>query len=63
MKEAALKNNLIFDFRTMNPTTDSAEQEQEALIGILIKTVEHFFGGFQKIFGGASDPRDQRKIN
>ncbi|GLI33266.1 hypothetical protein [Desulforhabdus amnigena] len=58
-----MKNNLIFDFRTMNPTTDSAEQEQEALIGILIKTVEHFFGGFQKIFGGASDPRDQRKIN
>jgi hypothetical protein len=57
-----MKKDLVIGSQTSEPAIDENEQEQQALIGILIKTVEHFFGGFQKIFGGASDPRDQGKI-
>lgn len=43
-------------------TSDSTAREQEQLIRILFHTVEHFFGGFQRLFWGISDPRDQAKI-
>jgi hypothetical protein len=49
------------DDPSRSPAT-SHDKEQEALIGILIKTVEHFFGSFQKMFRGIEDPRDQEKI-
>jgi len=44
------------------PAVDKNEKEQQALIGILVKTVEHFFGSFQKIFKGMADPRSPKKI-
>jgi len=57
-----LKTDPIPDSQMREPTTDTTEQEQQALIGILIKTVEHFFGGFHKVFKDTTDPREQGKI-
>ena len=37
------------------------EEEQKALISILITTVGHFFGSFRSLFGKVKDPRDQRR--
>lgn len=29
---------------------------------MLFKTVNHFFGGFERLFGGVSDPRNPKLI-
>lgn len=47
---------------TSEPAADEHEKEQQALIGIFVKTVEHFFGSFQRIFKGITDPRKPKKI-
>jgi hypothetical protein len=41
---------------------EKAQQEQHELIGALIGTVHHFFGGFSFLFAHVTDPRDPLKI-
>ncbi len=42
--------------------TDPDLQEQIALFKALVVTVQHFFGGFEHIFQGLTDRRDQARI-
>ena len=41
---------------------EKAQQEQQELMGALIGTVHHFFGGFSLLFAHVTDPRDPLKI-
>lgn len=41
---------------------EKARREQEELIRALIRTVDHFFGGFSSLFAPVTDPRDPAKI-
>ena len=47
---------------TRESAADKNEKEQQALLEILIKTVQHFFGTFQRIFNCMTDPRRPKKI-
>lgn len=39
------------------PTEDETERQQRELVRCLLVTVQHFFGGFERLFQGVSDPR------
>ena len=41
---------------------DEDTRQQVALIKALLVTVQHFFGGFQRLFGSVSDPRQPAYI-
>jgi hypothetical protein len=40
-----------------DPHLDTTSQEQSALLTALVVTVQHFFGGFGRLFRSVSDPR------
>jgi hypothetical protein len=41
---------------------DQDGKEQRALLGVFFGTVTHFFGSFQSIFKGITDPREPNRI-
>ena len=40
-----------------DPADDEDARQQVALLQALLVTVQHFFGGFQRLFGAVTDPR------
>jgi hypothetical protein len=56
------------DFGDVQGTKGIAEQyekeqeEQKSLIGVFISTVKHFFGPFNRLFSGVTDPRNPQQI-
>jgi hypothetical protein len=40
-----------------------SHNEQEALLGALLGTIQHFFGSVRALLGGVEDPRDKRRIS
>jgi len=57
-----MKRALVAGSLTEETAIDRNEQDQRALIAIFIRTVEHFFGSFQRIFRGITDPRNPGDI-
>lgn len=53
-----MKKDLVALALAKESSVDKNDQDQRALITIFIKTVEHFFGSFIRIFRGINDPRD-----
>jgi len=48
--------------QVQNAHLDDEDLEQLHLFEIVLKTIQHFFGGLDKLFDGVNDPREPRKI-